>query len=58
VNPCRPVGPVVAVQIGELADVVDFDLVPRLADLTAVGEEPVDQLVALVVDADISESRR
>src|SRR5215468_6124641 len=47
VYPGRPVGPVMAVEVGELADVVDFDLVPRVADLTAVGEEPVDQLVSL-----------
>jgi hypothetical protein len=42
VRPGRSVGPVVAVEVGELADVVNFDLVPRLAELTAVGEKPVD----------------
>ena len=31
VDPGRPVGPVVAVEVGEFADVVHFNLVPRVA---------------------------
>lgn len=34
------------VQIGEFADVVDFQIRCSLADLTAPGEEPMNQLVA------------
>ena len=40
----RTAGPV---EIGEFADVVNLEVLPRGADLTAFGEEPVDQLVAL-----------
>ncbi len=42
------------VEVGELADVVNLQVLPRLADLTASGEEPVDQLVALGAGQDRS----
>ncbi len=34
------------VEIGEFADVVNLEVRPGVAGLAALGEEPVDQLVA------------
>jgi hypothetical protein len=45
VHPCGFVSPSRLVEIGELADVVDFQVHRVLADLTASGQEPMDQLV-------------
>src|ERR1035441_510660 len=46
VHPCGFLASARLAEIGELADVVDLQVHRVLADLTASGQEPVDQLVA------------
>lgn len=46
-DPCGPFPASGPVEISGLADVMDLKVRPCLADLAALGEEPVDQLVAL-----------
>jgi hypothetical protein len=45
-HPCGSFTSAGAVEIGELADVVNLEALLGVADLAALGKQPVDQLVA------------
>jgi hypothetical protein len=46
VHPCGSFASAGAVEVGELADVGNLEALLGVADLTALGKQPVDQLVA------------